>query len=158
MHKKQNIKVIKRCTSLWRVTRPLHDLKCFLLSHFCYSGTMFWVIVMLEDLPMTHLHCSCWAKEVFIKILTYIAPVIGPSMWSSCPIPLAQKLPQNILYWPPCSWDCGNAFLWVIKAFIHPLNVATLSPWSSESFRCSLANLRQTCTCAFWAGGTLQAL
>ncbi len=32
----------------------------------------------------------------------YIAPSIVPLMWCSCPVPLAEKHPQSIMFWPSC--------------------------------------------------------
>lgn len=67
--------------------------------------------------------------------------------------------------------DCGDGNVWVILS-LHTQGVelmpkslilassdhSTFSQAFSESFRCSLANLRRTCTCAFLSRVTLRAL
>ena len=96
-----------------------------------------------------------------------MAPFILPS---SCPVPLAEKHPQSICF-PPACFTVGMVFLGLYSAFLFLLtrrvelmpnssilvssDHITFSQASSGSSRCSLANFRQVCTCAFFSRGTL---
>ncbi len=82
--------VIKVC----RLAGPLQDLNVLLLEPLlCCLGRVFWVIVMLEYPSTTHFQCPGW--------LQYPGPDI-PLMRCSCPVPLAEKHPQSIMFPPPC--------------------------------------------------------
>ncbi len=75
--------------------RPLQDLNVLLHEPLlCCLGCVFWVIVMLEYPSTTHFQCpgpdGTWA------------PSIVPLMRCSCPVPLAEKHPQSIMFPPPC--------------------------------------------------------
>ncbi len=103
----------------------------------------------------------------------YMAPSIVPLMQCSCPVPLAAKHPQSIMF-PPLCFTLGMVFLgskaafhllqkWRVELMPKSLNLVssdhkTFIKFSSESFRCSLANFRRACTCAFLSRGTLRAL
>ncbi len=68
-------------------------LMCFFSSHSFVALAVFWVIVMLEYPSTTDFQCPGW--------LQYPGPDI-PLMWCSCPVPLAEKHPQSIMFPPPC--------------------------------------------------------
>ena len=133
---------------------------------------MFWVIVMLEDPSTTHVQCSHWGKAVVAQISRYMAPFILPSIRWSRPVLLAEKHPQSIRFPPPC-FTVGMVFLGLYSAFFFlqtrrvelmpnssilvSSDHITFSQASSGSSRCSLANFRRACTCAFFSRGTLCA-
>ena len=124
----------------------------------CCLGRMFWVIVMLEDPSMIHFQCSHSPK-----ISRYIAPFILPSIRWSHPVPLAEIHSQSIRFPPPCF----TVFLGLYSAFLFlqtkrgklmpnssilvSSDHITFSQASSGSSRCSLANFRWACTCAFYS-------
>ncbi len=103
----------------------------------------------------------------------YMAPSIVPLMQYCCPVPLAAKHPQSIMF-PPLCFTLGMVFLgskaafhllqkWQVESMPKSLNLVssdhkTFIQFSSQSFRCSLANFRRACTCAFLSRGTLWAL
>ncbi len=92
-----------------------------------------------------------------------------PLMQCSCPVPLAEKHPQSIMFPPPCL-TVGMVFLgsqaaflllqtrrvelmpksWILVSSDHN----TFTQFSSES----LADFRRACTCAFLSRGTLWTL
>ncbi len=98
-----------------------------------------------------------------------MAPFIVPLMRCSCHVPLAEKHPQSIMFpphvwrWGWCSWghrqhsssSNHGEFSWCLRArfWSHP-DHKSFPQFSSESFRCSLANFRQACTCALLSRGT----
>ena len=106
------------------------------------------------------------------KISRYMAPFILPLIRRSHPVPLAEKHPQSIRFPPPC-FTVGMVFLGLYSAFLllqtrrvelmpnSSILVSsdhiTFSQASSGSSRCSLANFRRACTCAFFSRGTLRA-
>ena len=149
-------------------------LICLFLSHsFVALAVCFGSLGrMLEDLSTTHLQCYDWGKEVVAQNFRYMAPFILPSIQWSRPAPLAEKHPQSIRFPPPC-FTVGIVFLGLYSAFLFlqtrgvelmpnsPILVSsdqiTFSQASSRSSRCSLANFRWACTCAFFSRGTLRA-
>ena len=112
----------------------------------CCLGHMFWVIVMLEDPSTTHFQCSQWGN--------------GPIT------------PQSIRFPSPC-FTVVMVFSGLYSAFLFlqtwrvelmpnssiyvSFDHITCSQASSGSSRCSLANFRWACTCAFFSRGTLHA-
>ena len=126
---------------------------------FCL-GLMFWIIVMLEDPSTTHFQCAHWGKEVVAHRLH--GPIHPP---------LDTKHPQNIRFPPPCFtvWMVFLGLYWA-SLFLQTRWVElmpngsilvssdhiTFSQASYGSSRCSLANFRQACTCAFFSRGTLR--
>ena len=139
----------------------------------CCLGHMFWVIVMLEDPSTTHFQCSHWGKEVVAQNVSIHGPIHPPldTVKSSCPLswetPPKQRIP------PPC-FTVGMVFLGLYSRlflFLQTRRVElmpnssilvssdhiTFSQASSRSSRCSLANFRRACTCAFFRRGTLCA-
>ncbi len=125
---------------VWRFARPLQDLNVLLIEPLLCC-IVFWVIIMLEYPSMTHFQCpgpdGTWPTSIV------------PLMRCSCPVPLAEKHPQNMF--PPtylavgmCSWGHRQHSFsskygelnWCQKAgFWSHLN--TFTQFSSESFRCS---------------------
>ena len=105
------------------------------------------------------------------KISRYMAPFILPSIRCR-PVPLAAKHPQSLRFPPPC-FTVGMVFLGLYSAFLFlqtwrvelmpnrsilvSSDHITFSQVSSGSSRCSLANFRQACTCAFFSRGSLPA-
>ncbi len=75
---------------------------------WCLGG-MFWVIVMLED-PRHIFSVLTEGRRFLSNILRYMAPSIGPSMWWSRPVPLAEKQPQSMMF-PPRCLTVGMVFL-----------------------------------------------
>ncbi len=140
-------------------------LMCFFLSHSFVA-----LAVCFGSL-------SCWNTHPQPISMPwpwwYMAPSIIPLMRCSCPGPLAEKHPQSIMFPPPCL-TVGMVFLGSWAAFLLlqtrrvelmpkssilvSSNHNTFTQFSSESFRCSLANFRRACTCAFLSRGTLRAL
>ncbi len=143
---------------------------CFFLSHsfvalaVCFGSLSCWKI---HPLPIFRDLAEGWRFSS--KIVQYI----GPSMRSSRPVPLAEKQSQRTMFPPPCL-TVGMVFLgrWSPFLFLQTRRVElmpkrsilvssdhiTFSQAVSESFRCSLANFRQACTCAFLSRGTLRVL
>ena len=148
-------------------------LICFFLSH------------SLLPWPYVLGHCHVWRPiHVPISVLSlregglspkislYMAPFILPSIRWSRPVPLAEKHPQSIRFPPPC-FTVGKVFLGMYSAFLFlqtrrvelmpnssilvSSDHITFSQTSSGSSRCSLANFRRACTCAFFSRGTLCA-
>ena len=127
---------------------------------------------------------SCWKTHprpifsaltegrLYPKISRYMASFILLSIRWSHPVPLAEKHPQNIRFPPPC-FTMGIMFLGLYSAFLFlqtrqvelmpnssilvSSDHITFSQASSGSSRCSLANFRRACTCAFFSRGTLCA-
>ena len=136
----------------------------------CCLGRMFWFIVMLEDSSMTHFQCSHWGKEIVCQNFPAHGSIHPPldTVKSS----LAEKHPQSIRFPPPC-FTVGMVFLGLYSAFLFlqtrrvelmpnssilvSSDHITFSQASSGSSRCSLANFRWACTCAFFSRGTLRA-
>ncbi len=114
-------------------TFPLQDLNVLLLEPLlCCLGRVFWVIVMLEYSSTTHFQCPGWLQ----------CP--GPD--GTCPFDAVQlSCPLSRITPPKHN---------VLVSSDHN----TFTQFSSESFRCSLANFRRACTCAFLSSGTLRAL
>ncbi len=99
----------------------------------------------------------------------YMARSIVPLMRCSCPVLLAEKHPQSIMFPPPCLL-VGMVFLGSYGSIPTPPSMAswvvakelnfgfidhnTFTQFSSES----LAHFRRACTCAFLSRGTLRAL
>ncbi len=84
---------------VWRLARPLQDLHVLLLEPLlCCLDLVFWVIVMLE-----------YARLVSMP-WRYMAPSIVPLMRSSCPVPLAEKHPQSLMF-PHTFWMVAMVFL-----------------------------------------------
>ncbi len=148
---------------VWRLAKPLKDLNVLLLEPLlCCLGRVFWVIVMLEYPSTTHFQCP-WPWR-------YMAPSIVPLMRCSCPVPLAEKHTQSIMFPPPCltvemvllghrqhsSSSKHGELSWVDAKELNLVSSDhnTFTQFSSES----LANFRWACTCAFLSRGTLQAL
>ena len=96
-----------------------------------------------------------------------MAPFILLSIRRSRPVPLAEKHPQSIMFPPPCftvGLGLYSAFLFLQTRRVELMpnssilvssDHITFSQASSESSRCSLANFRQACTCAFFNRGTM---
>lgn len=62
---------------------------------------MFCVMAMQEDpRPIFSVLAEGW--RISFKILWYMALYFGPSMWWSCDVHLAEKLPQYLMSPPPC--------------------------------------------------------
>ncbi len=133
----------------------------------CCLGCVFWVIINFGIPIHDPFSMPCLASMPWPW--WYMAPFIIPLMRCSCPVPLAEKHPQSIMFPPPCltvgmvflgSW---TAFLllqtrrvelmpksWILVSSDHN----TFTQFSSES----LANFSRACTCAFLSRGTLRAL
>ena len=128
---------------------------------------------------------SCWkthpppifsalteGRRLSPKISRYMALFILPLIRWSRPVPLAEKHPQSIRFPPPC-FTVGMVFLGLYSAFLFlqtrqvelmpnrsilvSSDHITFFQASSWSSRCSLANFRWACTCAFFSRGTLHA-
>lgn len=119
----------------------------------CFFSHLLWVIVMLENTFVTHLQCSVWRKESWApsEVLQFIAQPISPSMWSICPVPLAEKQFWSIMFPPTCWTEVG--VIWVkLSSSLLPNTedqvdtkssiLVGLSPKPSLNHRCSLTNLR----------------
>ena len=102
------------------------------------------------------------------KISWHMAPFILPSIRWSCPVPLAEKHPQSIRFPPSCFtvgmvfWGLYSAFLFLQTRQVELMPNSSILVSSdhitfSGSSRCSLANFRRACTCAFFSRGTLRA-
>ena len=129
---------------------------------------MFWVIVMLEDPTTTYLQCSCWGREVFIQDFKVHGSIHWLLSAVGCPVLYEQKLP--IMFPPSCLTMVmvffglhspffifqTNRMSWCQKAQLWFYLTTALSPKSSESLRCSLANLRWACRIALLGRGTLR--
>ncbi len=102
------------------LTRPLQDLNVLLEPLLCCLGRVFWVIVMLEYPSMTHFQCPGWLQCPGPDM----APSIVPLMWCSCPVPLAEKHPQSIMFPPPCL-TVGMVFMGVIGSIPPNPNTAS---------------------------------
>ncbi|MBN3303319.1 BMPR2 protein, partial [Amia calva] len=85
-------------------------------------------------------------------------------------VTVTKKHPQSIMFPPPCL-TVGMVFLGSFlllqtrrvelmpkSSILVSSDHNTFTQFSSESFRCSLANFRRACTCAFLSRGTLRAL
>ncbi len=143
---------------VWTLARPLQDLKVLLLEPFlCCLGCVLG-------------HCHTWIPihDSFSMPWPwrYMVSSIVPLVWCSCPVPLAEKHPQSIMFPPPCL-TVGMVFLGSFlllqtrrvelmpKSCILVLSDHnTFTQFSSES----LANFRRACTCAFLSRGTLRVL
>ncbi len=88
---------------VWRLARPLQDLNVLLLEPLrCCLGRVFWVIDH-NPFSMPWQASMPWPWR-------YMAPPIVPLMRCSCPVPLAEKHPQSIMFPPPCL-TVGMVFL-----------------------------------------------
>ena len=133
---------------------------------------MFWIIVMLEDSSTTPFQCSHWGKEV----VTQSFPVHGPThppldtVKSSCPLswetPPKHNVSTSMLH-SGSSLGLYSAFLFLQTRRVELMPNSSIlvssdhiafSQASSGSSRCSLANFRRACTCAFFSRGTLQKI
>ncbi len=94
---------------VWRLARPLQYLNVLLLEPLlCCLGRVFWVIchagIPIHDpFSMPWLASMSWPWR-------YMAPSIVPLTQCSCPVPLAEKHPQSIMFSPPCL-TVGMVFL-----------------------------------------------
>ncbi len=75
---------------------------CLFLSHsfvslaVCFGSLSWWSKTLIHDpFSMPWLASMPWPW-------CYLAPPIVPLMWCSCPVPLAEKHPQSIMFPPPC--------------------------------------------------------
>ena len=99
---------------VWRLARTLHDLNVLLLEPLlCCIDCMFWVLVMLETHPRPIFSALAEGRRFLSKMLRSI----GPTMWWSCPVTLAEKQPQSIRFPPLCLTE-GMVFLGLYSAFI----------------------------------------
>ncbi len=88
---------------VWRLARPLRDLNVLLLEPLlCCLGHVFWVIVMLEYLSTSHNPFSIPWQALMPWSWWCMALSIVPLNRCSCPVPLAEKHPQSIIFPPPC--------------------------------------------------------
>ena len=148
-------------------------LICFFLSHsfvalaVCFGSLSCWKIH-----PRPIFSALTEGRRLSPKIFRYMAPFILPSIRWSHPVPLAEKHPQSIRFPPPC-FTVGMVFLGLYSAFLFlqtwrvelmpnssilvSSDHTTFSQASSRSSRCSLANFRWDCTCAFFSRETLRA-
>ncbi len=94
---------------VWRLARPLQDPNVLLLeSLLCCLGRVF----------LGHCHAGIPIHDPFSEPWLasipwpwrYMAPSIVPFMRCSCPVPLAEKHPQSIMFPPPCL-TVGMVFL-----------------------------------------------
>ena len=136
----------------------------------CCLGRMVWIIVMLEDPSTTYFQCSHWGKEVVTPNFLVHGPIHPPlnTVKSSCPLswetPPNHKVSTSMLH-------SGDGVLGLVLSISLPSNTTswcqialfwsrlTTSPSPQVSFgssRCSLANFRRACTCAFFSRGTLR--
>ncbi len=120
---------------VWRLAWQLQNLNVLLLKPLlCCLGRVFWVIGML-DYP---------ARPIFNALaLTVYGLSIVLLMRCSCPVPLAEKHPQSIMFPPPCltwgwcSWghrqhsssSNHGEFSWCLRArfWSHPTTKLSLS-------------------------------
>ena len=129
-------------------------LICFFLSHsfvalaICFGSLSCW-----KTHPRPIFSALTEGRRLSPKISRYMAPFILPSV--SRPVPLAEKHPQSIRFPPPC-FTVGMVFLGLYSILVSSDHI-TFSQASSGSSRCSLANFRRACTCAFFSRGTLRA-
>ncbi len=121
-------------------------LMCFFLSHYFVA-----LAVCFGSL-------SCWNTHPRPISMPwpwrYMSPSIVPLMQCSCPIPLAEKHPQSIMFPPPCLTVGMVDWLMPKSSILVSSDHNTFTQFSSESF----ANFRRACTCAFLSRGTLWAL
>ncbi len=85
---------------VWRLARPLKDINVLLLEPLlCCLGRVLdhchAEIPIHDPFSMPWLASMPWPWR-------YIVPSIIPLMRSSCPVPLAEKHPQSIMFPPPC--------------------------------------------------------
>ncbi len=82
----------------------------------------------------------------------YMSPVHRPfdAVQLSCPLSRKPPPKHNV---STSMFDSGYGVLGVIGSIPPPPNTASFTQFSSESFRCSLANFRRACTCAFLSRG-----
>ena len=124
---------------------------------------------MLEDPSTTHFQCSHWGKEVVTQNVLVHGPIhpLLDTVKSSCPLswetPPKHKVSTSMLH-------SGDGVLGVVL-FLQTQRVELMPNGSilvssdhiifslafSGSSRCSLANFRWACTCAFFSRGTLRA-
>ncbi len=117
---------------------------------------------------------SCWnthPRPIFnalagfnaLALALYMAPSIVPFMRCNCPVPLAEKHPQSIMFPPPClTVGIGsippppNTASWVDAkeldfGLIWPQHFHPVLLWI-------IGKLQTGCTCTFLSRGTLRAL
>ncbi len=100
---------------VWRLARSLQDLSVLLLEPFlCCLGRVFWVIVILEYLSMTHFQCPGLP-------LTVHGPVHRPFDGVQLSSPLSRKTPpkHNV---STSMFDGGDGVLGVIGNIPPPPN------------------------------------
>ena len=152
-------------------------LICFFLSHpFVAFAVCFGSLSCWETHPRPIFSALTEGRRLSPKISRYMAQFILSSTWWSRPVPLTEKHPQSIRFPPPC-FTVGMVFLGLYSAFLflqtrrvkmmpnsailvssdHITFSQASSSSSSSSSRCSLANFRRACTCAFFSRGTLHA-
>ena len=120
-------------------------------------------IVMLEYSSITYFPCPGWGKEVLTpKIWQYMAPSIVPLMRWSCPVPLAVKHPQIIMF-PSLCLTLGMVFLgrqhsssskhgelsWYQRVQFWSHLTTTLS----NVYKFKLSKLEVAVMCHSWYGG-----
>ena len=154
----------------FRLARPLQDLNMLLYEPLlCCLGHMFLGHCHVgKTHPRPHFQCSHGGKEVVAQNLPVHGPIHPPldTVKSSCRLsretPLKHKVSTAMLH-------SGDGVLGVVLSISLPArNTAmpnssilvssdhiTFSQTSSGSSRCSLANFRWACTCAFFSRGTL---
>ena len=122
---------------------------------------------MLEDPSTTHFQCTHWGKVVVAQNFPLHGPIHPPlnTVKSSCPLswetPPKHKVSISMLH-------SGDGVLGVVlllqtrrvelmpnSSILVSSDHITFSQASSGSSRCSLANFRWACACAFFSRGTL---
>ena len=147
-------------------------LICFFLrDSFVVLAVCFWSLSCWKTHPRPIFSALTEGRRLSPKISQYMAPFILPSIWWSHPVPLDEEHPQSIRFPPPC-FTVGMVFFRLYSAFLFlqtrqvelmlnssilvPSDHITFSQASSGSSRCSLANFRRACTCAFFSRGILR--
>ncbi len=149
-------------------------LQCFLRSHsfvaraLCLGSLSCW-----KTQPRFIFNALADGRRFSLKISRYMAPFIISVKQISRPGPFAEKLPQSMMFPPPCFtvgmvfFGCNSAFFllqtrqveFLPKSYILvSSDHMTFSQSSSGSSKCSLANFRRAWTCTGLSRGTRLAL
>ncbi len=97
-------------------------LMCFFLSHCFVALAVFWVIVKLERIILISIikihdpFSMPWLASMPWP-WCYTDPSVVPLMRYSCPVPLAEKHPQSIMF-PPSCLTVGMVFFGSYAAFL----------------------------------------